>query len=105
MFAIIKTGGKQYRVKENDVLTVEKLPQKQGESVAFEEVLLAGDEKGENVKVGMPLVAGAKVEAKVVWQGKGKKVEVVKYKNKVRYRRRVGHRQEQTKVKVESIKL
>ncbi|MDP3245082.1 MAG: 50S ribosomal protein L21 [bacterium] len=103
MFAIIKTGGKQYRVKENDILTIEKLPGKVGESVFFEEVLLTGDEKGENVKVGAPLVAGAKVEAKILYQGLGKKVDVVKFKSKVRYRRRVGHRQEQTRVQIAGI--
>lgn len=104
MFAIIKTGGKQYRIKEKDILTLEKLPGQAGESIIFEEVLLIGDDKGEDIRVGMPIVAGAKVEAKILEQGRAKKVSVVKYKPKVRYRRRVGHRQEYTKVQVISIK-
>ena len=104
MFAIIKTGGKQYRVKENDTLRVEKLPGKVGDVIVFEEVLLIGDEKGEDIRVGMPTVSGAKVEAKILEQARAKKISVVKYKPKVRYRRRVGHRQEYTKVQVTGIK-
>lgn len=100
MFAIIKTGGKQYRVKEGDRLLIEKLPGKAGDSINFSEVLLVGDEKGENVKIGTPNVTGAKVEAKILDQMRGKKISVVKYKPKVRYRRRAGHRQERTRVQI-----
>lgn len=105
MFAIIQTGGKQYRVKEGDVLIIEKLPQAVGETVAFDQIFLISDEAGEKVQIGAPIVAGAKVEGKVLAQERSKKVSVVKYKPKVRYRRRVGHRQEQTRVKIESIKF
>lgn len=101
MFAIIKTGGKQYKVKENDVLTVEKLPQEQGTSVTFDQVLLVGD--GDTATIGQPLVSGAKVTGEVVDQGKARKVMVIKFKNKIRYRRRKGHRQHQTKVKITGI--
>ena len=102
-YAVIRSGGKQYRVKENDILTIEKLPGQAGESVVFNEVLLISDESGENVKIGNPIIDGAKVEAKILEQFLGKKVSVVKYKPKVRYKRRVGHRQMQTKVKIEKV--
>ncbi|MBP3722729.1 MAG: 50S ribosomal protein L21 [Selenomonadaceae bacterium] len=101
MYAIIKTGGKQYKVAEGDVLFVEKLDAEEGASVTFEEVLAVLD--GDNVKVGTPLVEGAKVTAKVEKNGKGKKIRVFKYKAKSNYRRRMGHRQPYTKVVVEKI--
>ena len=97
MFAIIKTGGKQYKVKKGDILKVEKLNKKPGEQVVFDEVLLAGD------KIGAPLVEGAQVKAEVVSVGKGKKVRVVKYKAKVRYHKVYGHRQPFTQIKVTEI--
>ncbi len=103
--AVIKTGGKQYIVKEGDTLKVEKLAGKSGDKINLGEVLLLGEEKGGEVKVGMPNVAGAKVEATVLEQGQGDKVTVIKYKRKVRYRRKVGHRQEFTKLKIEKISL
>jgi len=100
MYAIIKTGGKQYKVAEGDVITVEKLAQGEGEEVVFDEVLtIVGDE----VKVGRPLVEGAKVTAKVEAQGKEKKIRIFKYKAKSNYRRRQGHRQPFTKVVIEKI--
>ena len=101
MYAIIKTGGKQYKVSEGDEIIVEKLAAEEGSSVTFEEVLSVVD--GENVKVGLPLVAGAKVSATVVANGKGPKIRIFKYKHKTNYRRRQGHRQPFTKVKIEKI--
>ena len=103
MFAVIATGGKQYRAKVGDILTIEKIPGAAGESVNFDQVLLLSDEDGNDVKVGTPTIAGVSVKAGIVEQGRGEKVSVVKYKPKVRYRRRVGHRQEYTKVKVTAI--
>ncbi len=101
MYAIIKTGGKQYRVAEGDVITVEKLAAEAGDSVTFDEVLAVVD--GANTKVGKPLVDGAKVTAKVEAQGKARKILVFKYKAKSNYRRRQGHRQPFTKVVIEKI--
>lgn len=102
MYAIIATGGKQYRVQEGDVIFVEKLAANEGDTVEIIEVLaVAGD--NEELKVGTPHVAGAKVTLKVVSQGKGKKIIVFKYKPKKNYRRKTGHRQPYTKVAVEKI--
>jgi large subunit ribosomal protein L21 len=103
MFAIVRTGGKQYLVKEGDSLRVEKLNIDEG--AKYEpEVLLVADEAATAVKIGEPLVAGAKVSATVVKHDRADKVSVVKYKPKVRYKRNVGHRQPFTTVKIESIK-
>ena len=101
MYAIIKTGGKQYKVSEGDEIIVEKLEVAEGDEVTFEEVLSVVD--GENVKIGQPKVEGAKVSAKVVKNGKGPKIRIFKYKHKTNYRRRQGHRQPFTKVKIEKI--
>lgn len=101
MYAIIKTGGKQYMVNEGDELMVEKLDVESGARVVFEEVLAVGD-NGE-LQVGSPVVAGAKVEATVVGNGKTKKVIVFKYKPKKDYRKKQGHRQPFTKVRIEKI--
>jgi len=101
MYAIIKTGGKQYMVSEGDELVVEKLDVESGAKVVFDEVLAVGD-NGE-LKVGSPVVAGAKVEATVVANGKSKKVIVFKYKPKKDYRKKQGHRQPFTRVKIEKI--
>ena len=101
MYAIIKTGGKQYRVAEGDQIFVEKLPADVEAKVVFDEVLAVVND-GE-VKVGAPVVDGAKVTAKVVEQGKEKKVLIFKYKSKSNYRRRQGHRQPYTKVVIEKI--
>ena len=100
-FAVIKTGGKQYKVAEGDVLTVEKLNHNGGE-VVFKDVLLVAN--GE-VKVGKPLVPGAKVEAKILGEGKGKKKIVFKYKSKTRQHKKKGHRQPFTKVQITKITL
>jgi large subunit ribosomal protein L21 len=101
MYAIIKTGGKQYKVKEGDTLTVEKLEVAEGETVVFDQVLTCGE--GSQVKIGRPLVEGASVQAKVLEHGKGEKILVFKYKAKSNYRRRQGHRQPFTKVAIEKI--
>jgi len=89
-------------VKEGQTLNVELLKEEVGKTVEFD-VLLITDEKGEEVKLGTPLVSGAKVSASIVESGKGKKVSVIKYKPKTRYRRNVGHRQPYTKIKIEKI--
>lgn len=99
MFAVIKTGGKQYLVEEGKMLNVEKLELNDGETVEFDALLVAGDD----VKVGAPTVSGAKVTAKVIETGKGKKIDVIKYKPKSRYRRKNGHRQPFTKIEIQKI--
>lgn len=104
MLAVIKTGGKQYKVKEGDKIKVEKLDEKEGKSIKLKDVFLVADEKGKDVKVGTPTVKGATVEAKVLEHGKSKKVRVIKYKRKVRYRKEYGHRQPFTKLEITSIK-
>ena len=101
MYAVIKTGGKQYKVSEGDVIFIEKLEVAEGDSVTFDKVLVVAD--GENVTVGAPLVDGATVTAKVEKQGKAKKIYVFKMKRKKNYRRKKGHRQPFTKVVIESI--
>ncbi|MBQ0067266.1 MAG: 50S ribosomal protein L21 [Phascolarctobacterium sp.] len=103
MYAIIKTGGKQYRVAEGETVQVEKLIADVGAEVAFDQVLTVVD--GADVKIGKPFVDGAKVTAKVVEQGKAAKIFVFKYKNKVNYRRRQGHRQPFTAVEIVKIEL
>ncbi|MCX7778968.1 MAG: 50S ribosomal protein L21 [Patescibacteria group bacterium] len=100
MFAVIKTGGKQYLVKENDLLKIEKIDRKVGQVFSFDEILLFVDEKNKTVQIGQPLLNNIKVKAKVLEQGRNKKISVIKYKPKVRYRRKKGHRQLYTKVKI-----
>lgn len=99
MFAVIKTGGKQYLVKEGDILAVEKLVAEPGSSVSFD-VLMTGE--GDKINVGTPLLAG-KATAEIVSHGRAQKIEVVKYKAKSRYTRRTGHRQHFTKIKITKI--
>lgn len=101
MYAIIETGGKQYKVQEGDVLFIEKLTAGEGESVTFDRVLAVSGEAG--LTIGAPLVAGATVSAKVEKHGKGKKIVVFKYKAKKNYRRKQGHRQPYTKVVIDKI--
>jgi large subunit ribosomal protein L21 len=101
MYAVIETGGKQYRVSEGDAISVEKLPYEVGDEVEFERVLLVSGEKG--VTIGQPIVKGAKVVAKVEAEGRGPKILVWKYRPKQRYRRRQGHRQLYTRLRIEKI--
>lgn len=103
MYAVIKTGGKQYLVKPKDKVKVEKLPAKEGGLVKLDQVLLLADEKGEKVTLGKPLVEGALVEARVLNQGKADKITVIKYKAKVRYRRKRGHRQPFTLLEISRV--
>ncbi|HEY8341690.1 MAG TPA: 50S ribosomal protein L21 [Calditerricola sp.] len=101
MYAIIETGGKQYKVQEGDVILVEKLDAQAGETVTFDRVLLVAKE-GE-VKAGTPTVSGATVVGNVLEHGKGRKIIVFKYKPKKNYHRKQGHRQPYTKVRIEKI--
>ena len=101
MYAVIVTGGKQYKVSEGDTLFIEKLEVEEGSTVTFEQVLMAAD--GENVKVGAPMVEGATVEAKVVKNGKAKKIYVFKMKRKKNERTKKGHRQPYTKIEITKI--
>ncbi len=103
MIAVITTGGKQYKVKEGEVIKIEKLPLETNNEVVFDQVLLRADEAGTMVEVGAPLVEGAKVVGMLVEQGRDKKIDVIKYKPKVRYRRKNGHRQPFSMVKITSI--
>jgi large subunit ribosomal protein L21 len=100
MYAVIRTGGKQYRVSEGDKLRIEKLPGDVGNAISFDEVLLVG---GDKVTVGKPLVAGAKVAAQIIAQEKAKKVIVFKMRRRKNYRRKNGHRQQYTEVKITGI--
>ncbi len=101
MFAIVKTGGKQYRVSENNVIRVEKINIEAGGSISLNEVLMVND--GVNTTIGAPLVAGAKVEATVLEQMRDRKVIVFKKKRRHNYRRKKGHRQHLTVLKINKI--
>ena len=100
-YAIVRTGGKQYRVEPGDTIRVESLPVEEGETIELDDVLMLSTEDG--VSLGTPRVSGAKVTAEVVANGKGKKLVIFKYKAKTRYRRRNGHRQLYTDLKVTGI--
>ncbi|MCD7709484.1 MAG: 50S ribosomal protein L21 [Clostridiales bacterium] len=101
MYAVIATGGKQYKVSEGDIIDVEKLGVEVGEQVIFDQVLLlSGDEE---VKIGDPTLPGATVEGSVIREGRGKKIIVYKYKRKTGYHKKNGHRQAYTKVKIDKI--
>ena len=100
MYAVIETGGKQYKVENGDVVFIEKLNVEAGETVTFDKVLIVG---GEDVKVGAPYVEGATVTANVVKNGKDKKIIVYKYKPKKGYHKKQGHRQPYTKVEITAI--
>ena len=101
MYAVIETGGKQYKVSEGDVIYVEKLDVEAGADVTFDKVLLVGE--GKDVKVGVPVIDGASVSAKVIKNDKAKKVVVYKYKPKKGYHKKQGHRQPYTKVEIAKI--
>jgi large subunit ribosomal protein L21 len=101
MYAVFRTGGKQYRAAKGDRLKIEKVEAAEGDAVEFGEVLLVGE--GASVAVGTPLVAGGKVTAKVLSQGKAKKIDVIKFKRRQNYKRTLGHRQSFTLVEVTGI--
>jgi len=101
MYAVVATGGKQYRVEAGEILRVEKLAGEVGADVAFEQVLMLTD--GETVHIGQPFVEGASVKGHIVEQGKNKKILVFKFKRRKRYRRKQGHRQLFTAVKIDTI--
>lgn len=101
MYAVIATGGKQYRVQQGDVIYVEKLEVEDEAPVSFDVLMLGRDEAG--IEVGRPLIDGAKVQGKVLGQVKGEKIVIYKYKAKKNYRRKQGHRQPYTKVEITAI--
>lgn len=103
MIAVIKTGGKQYKVSPGDRVRVERLSAKDGQTLEFKEVLLVSDEQGKALKIGTPSVSGVKVTAKVLANGRAKKIQVGKFKNKIRYFRHKGHRQLFTEIQIEAI--
>ena len=102
MYAVIVSGGKQYRVQEGETLKLEKLQAEAGSSVEFDRVLLVGN--GDDLKIGEPVVDGAKVTAEVVQHGRAKKVEIIKFKRRKHHMKRQGHRQWFTEVKITGIK-
>lgn len=101
MYAVFRTGGKQYRASQGDKLRVERLDVGVGDTVQFDEVLLVGE--GADIKVGKPLVEGGQVEGRVTAQGRGKKVDVVKFKRRTNYKRLRGHRQHFTEIEITAI--
>jgi len=101
MFAVIKTGGKQYRVSQGDTLRVEKLEVGAGDAIEFDQVLMVGE--GGDVKVGAPYVDGGKVTATVKNHGRGKKVEIIKFRRRKHHMKRMGHRQDYTEVEITGI--
>ncbi len=103
MYAVIASGGKQYRVKTGDVLRLEKLQGEAGEPVTFDNILMVAD--GEDVRIGQPVLENVAVRGHIVEQGKSKKIIVFKYKRRKRYRRKQGHRQQFTAVKIDSIEV
>jgi large subunit ribosomal protein L21 len=101
VYAVFKTGGKQYRASQGDKLRVERLDAAVGDTVEFDEVLLVGE--GADVKIGKPTVAGGKVSGTVTAQGRGRKIEIVKFRRRQNYKRNHGHRQHYTEVEITSI--
>ncbi len=99
MYAVVHSGGKQYRVQKNEILRVEKIPGRVGDPVSFDRVLMFSD--GEDVRIGQPVVDGVAVQGRIVEQGKAKKILVFKYKRRKRYRRKQGHRQQYTAIRIE----
>lgn len=103
MIAVIKTGGKQYKIKEGDLVKVERLDGDVHSEITFGHVLLIANDDGSDLSLGTPDLEGREIKATIVQQGKGKKINVVKFKRKVRYRRKKGHRQVYTSVKIGKI--
>jgi large subunit ribosomal protein L21 len=101
MYAVIKTGGKQYRVAQGDTLKVEKLEAGEGDSVEFDQVLMVGE--GEDVKIGTPYVDGSTVTATVKGHGRGDKIEIIKFRRRKHHMKRAGHRQDYTEVEITGI--
>jgi large subunit ribosomal protein L21 len=101
MYAVVSTGGKQYRVQKGETLRVEKIPGEVGSKVTFDQVLMVSD--GQNIRVGQPLLEKAAVQASIVEQDRAKKILVFKYKRRKRYRRKQGHRQPYTAIRIEGI--
>ena len=101
MYAVIKTGGKQYKVAEGDKLRIEQLPVEEGGTVEFDDVLMVAD--GDDIKVGQPRLDGGKVTAKVLAQGRGEKIKVVKFRRRKHSRTQMGHRQNYTEVTITGI--
>ena len=101
MYAVITTGGKQYRVAEGDTLRVEKLDAEEGSTVEFDTVLMVGE--GEDVKIGTPVVEGARVSATVKGHDRGKKIEIIKFRRRKHHRKQMGHRQDYTEVQITGI--
>jgi len=101
MFAVIKTGGKQYRVSQGDKLRVETLDADEGDAINLDQVMMVGE--GDKVTVGAPLISGASVNAKVLGHGRGKKVDIVKFRRRKHYRRQMGHRQNYTELEITGI--
>jgi large subunit ribosomal protein L21 len=101
MYAVIKTGGKQYKVSEGQTLKIEKLAAEEGAKVDLDQVLMVGD--GDNVTVGAPYIEGGKVTATIKSHGKGDKVEIVKFRRRKHHRKHQGHRQEFTEIEINSI--
>ena len=99
MYAVLKTGGKQYRVKEGDNIEVEKIDQEIGSTIIFDALMIGGDE----IKIGTPTVEGASIEAEVVNQYKGKKVHIIKFKRRKHYMRQQGHRQLHSRIEIKKI--
>jgi large subunit ribosomal protein L21 len=102
MYAIVATGGKQYRVKEGEKLRVEKLSAEVGDAIELDKVLLVGE--GEDVKVGAPYLEGAKVTATIASNGRADKVKIIKFNRRKHYRKQMGHRQSYTEIEITSIK-
>ena len=101
MFAVIKTGGKQYKISEGDTLRVESLPYDEGEALEIDQVLMVAD--GDNIKLGQPYVEGSSVKAIVKSHGRGKKVEIIKFRRRKHYRKQQGHRQNYTELEITNI--
>jgi large subunit ribosomal protein L21 len=101
MYAVIKTGGKQYRVSEGDTLQVEKLDAAAGESVEFDQVLMVGE--GEDVRIGTPYVEGSRVSARVTGKGRGSKIDIIKFRRRKHHMKHQGHRQAYTEIEITAI--